>query len=288
MKFRCDWAGVVSPRPALARICALTSNRSSWHFGNNTLFDKRIERGRKWYGEIGYFEILFESRYIYIYNFYSFELVHIQATTHVNVGLCLYDSLILKLAARTSRCGSSCSFWPSRSVRTSRTVQPQVDIWNLKARAFNETSHVEASERAKQHTDVTSVRLLILYCGFPESCKCATVEAVQVHVLTRVLFWKPPWKVSRLLPQVLAVGDFIRFHDSVEVREGGKSKKRFQWFLPPIVSRKRQGLLGGLGWRWQWWTHGRRVQWGERRTESLCQDATTVHLESVAKKDRGM
>lgn len=64
MKLSCGSAGVVSPGPALARIRALTSSRSSWHSGNDTLFDKRIESGCKWYSEIGYFEILFESRYI--------------------------------------------------------------------------------------------------------------------------------------------------------------------------------------------------------------------------------
>ena len=90
MKLSCGSAGVVSPRPALARIRALTSSRSSWHSGNDTLFDKRIESGCKWYSEIGYFEILFESRYMYIYiydiciyiitYFYLFELVNIRRT----------------------------------------------------------------------------------------------------------------------------------------------------------------------------------------------------------------
>ena len=154
MKLSCGSAGVVSPRPALARIRALTSSRSSWHSGNDTLFDKRIESGCKWYSEIGYFEILFESRYIYIYMYmiyvyiYMIYMIYIYTHIFLLVWTCKYTPYqhmlvdaymmrwsVLKFVARTSRWRSSCSFWPSLSVRTWRTIQPRVD---------------EANERAKQ------------------------------------------------------------------------------------------------------------------------------------------
>lgn len=72
------------------------------------------------------------------------------------------------------------------------------------------------TKEPNSNTDVTSIGLHILYCGVLESRKYTTIERVQLHVLTRLLSIVVLVALKRrLLPQVLALGNFNRFHHSM-------------------------------------------------------------------------
>ena len=295
MKLSCGSAGVVSPRPALARIRALTSSRSSWHSGNDTLFDKRIESGCKWYGEIGYFEILFESRYICIYDiyriydiytayFYLFELVNIRRTnTCWLMPIWCVDQ-----------------FWSLWQGPHGEGVRAVFDL-RFRWEPGGPSSHgwTKQTKEPNSNTDVTSIGLHILYCGVLESRKYTTIDnwtrsascfdKIVVDCCSGSLETKAS-SASFSTRKLQQISSFYVATKCISLgREGGGSKQSFQWFLSPIVSRFVKDSWKALDEDGSGeLTEEEFNEVKARVVASRCHQSVTVHVESVAKKDRAM